>query len=1013
MVMQAIMFIFNTLGLRCVPFLERVVPHILHTIRTCGQASLREALLQQIATLSTIVRDHLRPYVPDIFDVIEEFWTSRHLATVLALVSKMAAGLPDDFRKFVPRLIKKLLATIESLRVADWIGSSNPRTDEVEKLELILRNIRGIRRTLADYMHLLVPALVKLADSLTVAIANVSAAGSSGLSQGKLTQLGELTFQTLSVVLQTDAGRRINGAQTPMSSSSSLPARAAQPLTRMLSGNPSPNRTIGIAIVEALCVCARELGPNRWMNFYHRVARDSIVAWQRRIGMGANGMSIEGGAVNENVGGQLHGLALYDKIISDLVGSNPKIAPKNPSITANGVNRNVSSESYNGPSFGGAYSSIAAFENLSEILDGNMRNNPSMHPIVSQNIRRIVNKTDLQRAWDVSQRASREDWDEWIRRFGDQLLREAPSPALRAAASLAHVYQPLARELFSAAFLCCWDQLDEQYRENLVHSLQIVFEADVSPEILQTLLNLAKFMEHDSRDGGLPIDIAVLGKLAIRCRAYAKALHYKEREHDMGGGGACLDDLISINKKLDLPGACRPKKYSIGWQFLFPSSLMCCSFSRHVDVSTEAALGVLKAAQVDIERNCFDENDSFNAGEKGRFSSQFLKRHQGQDMLYSVVSKADVESNAGSWDGIVLHESWLAKLGSWAEALDMYEQKLKENPNDTGAVLGCMRCLDARGEWRQVIKLFEESNWSAVANVETHANSPKQAYSYRKALKFCAQAAWRLREWDQLDDYSSELVGGEFDSSATRRGTSGLRDGGIPLVDFDGAFYSAVLHINREEWTLAAEAIDAARRAMDSRFTALMAESYKRSYPSMVTAQTLAEMEEIVAFRKLESRAKASANRHPANRADVETARRALLSVWRSRLAGCRVDMQVHSSILAVRSLVLGPTDEVEATLTLSAMSRQAQCQKLAERVLLDPLVELGADLNGPIFGFRAPRSLGLGLQHFKAGLETDDHVDAIEKLIIGPQSFALPRYGPPHEAYIKGLIKQTGGNDR
>ena len=63
-------------------------------------------------------------------------------------------------------------------------------------------------------------------------------------------------------------------------------------------------------------------------------------------------------------------------------------------------------------------------------------------------------------------------------------------------------------------------------------------------------------MEHDCVEGELPINIAVLAELALKCRSYAKALHYKEREHNtVVSGGACVESLISINKKLDLPGA--------------------------------------------------------------------------------------------------------------------------------------------------------------------------------------------------------------------------------------------------------------------------------------------------------------------------------------------------------------------------------------------------------------------------------------------------------------------------
>lgn len=60
-------------------------------------------------------------------------------------------------------------------------------------------------------------------------------------------------------------------------------------------------------------------------------------------------------------------------------------------------------------------------------------------------------------------------------------------------------------------------------------------------------------MEHDP-SGGLPIEIPILADIALKCRAYAKALHYKEREYAMGISHSCVESLISINGKLDLPG---------------------------------------------------------------------------------------------------------------------------------------------------------------------------------------------------------------------------------------------------------------------------------------------------------------------------------------------------------------------------------------------------------------------------------------------------------------------------
>jgi len=137
-----------------------------------------------------------------------------------------------------------------------------------------------------------------------------------------------------------------------------------------------------------------------------------------------------------------------------------------------------------------------------------------------------VNQPNLQRAWDVSQRATGDDWVEWIRRFSLELLRESPSPALRSCSALAQVYPPLARELFHAAFVSCWFELLEPYQDHLVRSLEVAFRSESTPpDIVQMLLNLAEFMEHDVE--ALPIDIHILAELAQKCHAYAKALHYK------------------------------------------------------------------------------------------------------------------------------------------------------------------------------------------------------------------------------------------------------------------------------------------------------------------------------------------------------------------------------------------------------------------------------------------------------------------------------------------------------
>lgn len=167
-----------------------------------------------------------------------------------------------------------------------------------------------------------------------------------------------------------------------------------------------------------------------------------------------------------------------------------------------------------------------------------------------------VNDGRLRTAGEASQRSTKEDWAEWMRHFSIELLKESPSPALRTCARLAQLQPFVGRELFAAGFVSCWSQLNEASQRQLVRSLEMAFSSpNIPPEILATLLNLAEFMEHDERP--LPIDIRLLGALAEKCRAFAKALHYKEMEFEGALSNrkdanpvAVVEALIHINNQL-------------------------------------------------------------------------------------------------------------------------------------------------------------------------------------------------------------------------------------------------------------------------------------------------------------------------------------------------------------------------------------------------------------------------------------------------------------------------------
>uniref|UniRef100_A0ACB8EEN2 Uncharacterized protein n=1 Tax=Sphaerodactylus townsendi TaxID=933632 RepID=A0ACB8EEN2_9SAUR len=172
-------------------------------------------------------------------------------------------------------------------------------------------------------------------------------------------------------------------------------------------------------------------------------------------------------------------------------------------------------------------------------------------------------------AWGAARRVSKDDWLEWLRRLSLELLKDSSSPSLRSCWALAQAYNPMARmtsqrkplgedaklyhsgekDLFNAAFVSCWSELNEDQQDELIRSIELALTSQDIAEVTQTLLNLAEFMEHSDK-GPLPLGddngVVLLGERAAKCRAYAKALHYKELEFQKGPSPAILESLISI-----------------------------------------------------------------------------------------------------------------------------------------------------------------------------------------------------------------------------------------------------------------------------------------------------------------------------------------------------------------------------------------------------------------------------------------------------------------------------------
>ncbi|KAF8421355.1 armadillo-type protein [Terfezia claveryi] len=353
-VIEAIMNIFKTLGLKCVPFLDKIIPGFVSVIKVSAPSKV-ESYFNQLAILVSIVKQHIRNYLPEILQLVREYWniSPTLLGTILLLVEAIARSLEGEFKLYLAQLLPLMLQVLESDNTA-----------------------RGMPTRNEEYMHLIIPVIVRMFDKPSHPIST-----------------RKMAIETVAKL-----SRKVN--------ISDHASRTIHPLNRVL--------------MTALRNC--EL----WL----------LIPF-------AQGEPLP-----------------QDLSPDEMFGDKPEESAF--------------------PDFG-----------------------PKKLP---------VNQQHLKNAWEASQKSTREDWQEWIRRFSVELLKQSPSHALRACAGLAGVYYPLARDLFNAAFVSCWTELYEQFQEELVRSIEMaVTSPHIPPEILQILLNLAEFMEHD--DKALPIDIRTLEEL--------------------------------------------------------------------------------------------------------------------------------------------------------------------------------------------------------------------------------------------------------------------------------------------------------------------------------------------------------------------------------------------------------------------------------------------------------------------------------------------------------------------
>eukprot|EP01063_Lacrimia_lanifica_P012952 TRINITY_DN19646_c0_g1_i1.p1 TRINITY_DN19646_c0_g1~~TRINITY_DN19646_c0_g1_i1.p1 ORF type:complete len:2831 (+),score=950.97 TRINITY_DN19646_c0_g1_i1:70-8562(+) len=487
----------------------------------------------------------------------------------------------------------------------------------------------------------------------------------------------------------------------------------------------------------------------------------------------------------------------------------------------------------------------------------------------------------------------------WLDGLAQTLLGENPRRALKTASSVARLYTPLAYELLPAAFIAF--AAEPRRLEYYQHDAMKKLSAS-SPHV-----SMLKTLKKDATD--------TLNHLIVSLREVLRS-----RDPDAAHATSHPDDDDVSRRVLELAevyeryeegvAAVRPDGAPnvIPKTYFVLSPLRLCKTAQSVGLHAKA---VHWGEATLLRPNTRDESTR-----RVRQNTAPLDNGAGHDPSHEV----DVEACRAlvhscrylGIDGIeagVLHllerrhrgdvsqhdnAKLQENLGNYDKALELYRVA-----GDTPSVI---RLLTRLGYWRDIVR-------------EAGCKDGNNALQHHPTVARCvARAAWILGDWDQLDAAAEKMHAAAHQANADRAG------GAQALVEF----YRALVHTQKGDFTVARDRINSCRVQLESELSTTLADTYVRSYDTMVSLQQLVELEEIIDFKE------AAVDAPPTQ--DGLLAK--LKQTWAARIEQNEVDPTSLRGTLALRSLLIPPADDVKPWLKFVEACTGPHRRQLARDVL-------------------------------------------------------------------------------
>jgi FKBP12-rapamycin complex-associated protein len=471
---------------------------------------------------------------------------------------------------------------------------------------------------------------------------------------------------------------------------------------------------------------------------------------------------------------------------------------------------------------------------------------------------------------------TRDEWLKWFEELSMELLRESPYYIFRCVSvspsanslSLAERAPEFVHDVLNIAFRCIWVYASPSLRGALVESfLRALSDHDAPDDVVVAILNIAEHM--DMVGTPLTITPGKLSEVAQSKRMLAKALRWREMNYHTFPNETA-QSLISLYSTLG-------------------SSDSAVAVLQSVSDEARSTLILSSLVKLGRYREALDLIDR----SKDAFSLEF-----GESPVTSTASPpqfAPVRHARTRSQSLISDESF-AHVEDARMATRLEMQMLK------------VRCLNEIGdlhavvsEWRAMYSRKDKLSQATAGNEDEDDGNLLGYIS-----PYAADAAVRLGAWDVVND-------------------------ALPVLNkesVDYCIFQSCAHIVSQNFAAAQECIVNGRKMLLDDFCSLLTESYARAYDSIVTAQQLVELEEIVMALTT---------------TDVAT-RAKLLQVifnnWSERITNMAQSIAPWKKVLGTRGLLFAPADDVTMRILFVKLCRvHGRSVRQLERFTLEQLL--------------------------------------------------------------------------